>query len=118
MSDTIKVHPGKDFYCYESNEVVWLRDEDHTPHNKRHGECDSVLMVEVRAPGKAGWVTFRAKETTTTRNYNELAKKQTTTRDKEIWFTISREQFDAIAAHIARTKLEAEAQEAAEKDHS
>jgi len=114
MSDTIKVRPGKELYTYSEDEVVWLHDPEHTPYNKRSGEVDSVLKVEIRAPGKADWVSFTATETTTTRNYSGG---KDTTRDRVVRFNISRDQFAAIAAHIAQTKAEAEAHAAAVKDH-
>jgi hypothetical protein len=99
MSDKMKLHPGKTYNTYSDDEVVWLRDEDHTPYNKRVGEVDSVLNVEVRAPSHAKWIGFRVEETTTTKNYGN---KPDRTASRTISFNIPREMFDAIAAHVRR----------------
>lgn len=94
--DQMTVKPGKVFHTYSDDEVVWLHDPDHTPHNSRK---DSDLKVQVRAPifeGRVNYVSVEVIETTNDKNGNP--------RSKEIWFTMKPEHFDAIAAHVNRAK--------------
>lgn len=100
MADKMKVLPGKAFYTYSDEEVVWLHDADHTPHNKRH--ADSDLKVQFRAPifqGAVPHISVEVIETTTTKDSGKPV-----TRSKEIWFTMTPAHFDAIAAHVNRAK--------------
>jgi hypothetical protein len=94
---TSQVLPGNAFYTYSDDEVIWFHDPDHTPHNKRF--ADSNLKVEIRAPlAPANHVSFRVMEATTTNG---------ATREKAIWFTMSREEFQTIADHVNRADNDA-----------
>lgn len=98
---TIAIHKGEKFFTHAADEVIWLRDEKHTPFNKRPSEVDSTLAVAVRAPIKADWINFNVEETTTTRNYNG-GKDRTASRT--ISFCMSKEQFALVVAHVERSK--------------
>lgn len=95
MSKTI----GKPAYTYSPEEVIEFRDTDHTPYNKRSGEVESRLTTQVRAPARADWVNFNVEEETTTKTYDG---KQPRTSTRAVSFTMSREQFAAIVAHVNR----------------
>ena len=90
---------GAPRYIYSPEEVIEFRDDDHTPYNKRSGECDSVLVAQVRSPLNADWVNFIVEETTTLLTHVGKPKR---TQSRTINFTMSREQFAAVVAHVKR----------------
>lgn len=96
------MHQNPKPFAYSKQEVIEFRDQEHTPFNKRSGECDSVCAVQIRAPLKSDWVNFNVEEITTTKNYDPDKKDRTQSRT--ISFTLTREQFAAVVAHVNRTK--------------
>lgn len=96
---TIQIEPGKAHYTYSSDEVIWARDNDHTPYNKRAGEVESELRVAIRAPLNSKWVNFNVEEMT--RAAGEPTHKN---RSRSISFSLTREQFAAIVAHVQRVQ--------------
>lgn len=86
---------------YSSHEVIEFRDDEHLPYNKRAGECESSsLIVQFRAPIHRKWISIQSKEITTTKRLG----KEPRTHSRVISFTITREQFDEIVAHINRSE--------------
>lgn len=90
-------------YAYSADEVIAFRDDDHTPYNKRAGECDSTIELQVRSPINAEWINIHLEERTVTKSKeysSEPYRSRTATRVLSI--NLSREQFAAIAAHVVR----------------
>jgi len=85
---------------YSAHEVIEFRDDDHSLYNKRGG-YESQLAVQVRAPIASDWVNFNVEETTTTKNYGD---KPDRTQSRTISFTMTREMFAAVVAHVNRKK--------------
>lgn len=92
---------GKPRYAYSAEEVIEFRDADHTPFNKRSGEVESVLIAQIRSPLKADWVNFSVEEITTTNKDSSTKAARTATRT--ITFTMTRDQFESVVAHVRRT---------------
>lgn len=92
---------GKPGYAYSEHEVIEFRDKDHTPYNKRPCEVASVLNVQFRSPLGGDWISIHTEETTTTPNYNGGKDR---TQSRVINFTMTREMFAAIVAHVNREK--------------
>ena len=93
---------GKPRYTYSPEEVIELRDDQHTPYTKRSGYADSTLVVQVRRSTHpaANWVNFNVEETCTT---------EKRTQSRTVSFSVSREQFAQIVAHVMATESAPEA---------
>jgi len=75
--------------------VITVRDDDHTPYNKRPGSCKSFVTLEVLTHRRGEWTTFKLEEITTNENW-DTGKKTTQTR------TITMTLPKAIADEVAK----------------
>lgn len=79
MSVIIKLASGRQF-----NNITTLegRDRDHTPHNKRYGEVSSLGIIAFERHDKAGWLSVRMEEITTTDSGRTTCRTISMTLDK------------------------------------
>jgi len=78
--------------------VITVRDDDHTPYNKRPGSCKSFVTLEVLTHRSGGWTTFKLEEITTNTNWDSGKK---TTQTRTITMTLPKKIADEVAKVVS-----------------